>query len=73
MVRTDENGDFTIVYRTQAFRRLLEAKPDLYVRVFDPQDETLLYTSESAVRCEAGQMEQLDISIDWPNPVQSGT
>lgn len=60
---TDANGNFAIVYRTEDFRDLFEANPDLYIKVMDRQENTL-YSSEDAVRCEAGRVEVFDITIN---------
>jgi hypothetical protein len=60
---TDGNGNFAIAYRTEDFRDLFEANPDLYIKVMDRQENTL-YSSEDAVRCEAGRFEVFDITIN---------
>lgn len=59
---TDENGYFMLNYRTEDFRDLIEAKPDIYLKVLDKEGKTL-YTSEKAVRYEAGHVEAFDIGI----------
>jgi hypothetical protein len=60
-VETDLNGYYTLSYRTQDFRDLIERKPDLYLKVLD-QEETL-YTSEGTIRFEAGRKETINIVI----------
>jgi hypothetical protein len=60
---TDREGCFRIWYRTAAFRDLFEAKPDLYLKATDDQGN-LLYTSEDAVRHEAGRAETFKITIE---------
>jgi Transthyretin-like family len=61
--QTDANGDFSIAYRTEDFRDLFEAHPDLYIKVMDSQGNTL-YSSENAVRCETGRVEVFNITIN---------
>ncbi len=60
--QTDENGGFIFNYRTQDFRNLFEAQPDLYLKIMDRQGN-ILYSSESAVRCQAGREEVFEICI----------
>ena len=59
---TDDDGNFQILYRTEAFRGLFERKPDLYVRVFD-QRGTVLYSSQDAIRPNAGRVEEFQIVL----------
>lgn len=61
--RTDGNGNFAIAYRTEDFRDLFEANPDLYIKVMDSQENTL-YSSEDAVKCGVGRVEVFDITIN---------
>ena len=61
--QTDENGEFILTYRTEDFRDLLEAQPDLYLKILD-QEGNILYSSESAVRCEASREEVFEIRIE---------
>jgi|GEM_PF-1535563 len=60
--QTDANGEFILTYRTQDFRDLLEAKPDLYLKILDNQGNTL-YSSKSAIRCGASRVEVFEIRI----------
>ena len=46
---TDDNGNYSLTYRTEDFRALIERKPDTYVKVLDQKEKTL-YTSKKK-RC----------------------
>ncbi len=59
---TDEEGDFTISYRIQDFREGPEPGADLYLSVMDAEGKEL-YSSEKAVRFDAGREEVFDITI----------
>ena len=59
---TDDEGKFEITYRTEAFRDLFEAKPDLYVKVLDATGKTL-YCSRKPLRPEASHIETFNIAI----------
>lgn len=61
-VVTDENGVFKIIYRTEAFRKLFEEKPDLYLKISDAKGN-LVYSSEDSVRPNANHMEHFRIMI----------
>jgi hypothetical protein len=62
-VGTDPNGYYTLSYRTEDFRDLIERKPDIYLKVVD-QQQNPLYTSEDAVRFEAGHVETINVQIE---------
>ncbi len=59
---TDAEGNFSISYHTKDFRDLFEARPDLYIKVMDNQGN-ILYSSEEAVRYEAGRVEVFNITL----------
>ena len=59
---TNDDGRFKIIYRTEAFRDLFEAKPDLYLKVLDNRGNTL-FRSEKQIRVEAGRVEDFQINI----------
>ncbi len=61
-VLTDEHGVFKIIYRTEAFRKLFEEKPDLYLKIADSKGN-LVYSSEDSVRPNANHMERFRIMI----------
>ena len=61
-VITDEHGVFKIIYRTEAFRKLFEEKPDLYLKISDAKGN-LVYSSEDSVRPNANHMERFRIMI----------
>ncbi len=60
--QTDADGNFRIIYRTEAFRDLLEEKPDLYLKVLDASGK-VLYGSRKSVRSEAGRVEEFKITL----------
>lgn len=60
---TQADGRFEIVTTPEDFREFFEVKPDIYLKVFSPDGETLLYSSENAVRFRAGRLEEFDIRI----------
>ena len=37
----DKNGEFIIIYRTEAFRDFFEKRPDIYLKVLDQEGKTL--------------------------------
>ncbi|MEI7898004.1 MAG: hypothetical protein WCJ26_13280 [bacterium] len=59
---TNENGNFEIIYRTEAFKGLFDKKPDIYLKVLDNRG-TVLYTSKKKVRPEAGRDEFFSVMI----------
>lgn len=62
---TNNNGDYSLTYRTEDFRDLIERKPDIYIKVLDAKGKTL-YTSKKKLRYEAGRVEILNIEIEDP-------
>jgi hypothetical protein len=67
---TDAEGYFRIRYATADFRDLIEANPDVYLKVLNKQGQTL-YSSELAVRYNAGREENFDIRIERPSQPKS--
>jgi len=59
---TDEEGRYTITYYEQDFREGPEPGADLFVTVIDVKGQ-VLFTSEAAIRYNAGQREVIDIQI----------
>ncbi len=59
---TDNDGHFMMSYKTEDFRDLIKARPDIYLKVIDKEGKTL-YTSKKAVKYEAGRIESFDIKI----------
>jgi hypothetical protein len=59
---TDENGHFMLSYRADDFRDLIEAKPDIYVKVLDKEGKRL-YSSRKSVKCEGGRAEVFNIKV----------
>jgi hypothetical protein len=60
---TNENGNFEIIYRADAFELFFEKKPDVYLKVLDGKGKKL-YTSQNKVRPGAGRVEEFIIKID---------
>jgi hypothetical protein len=60
---TDAAGHFEISYSETQFRDLNETLPDLYLRIFDPNGERLLHTTEREVRRNALVLERFEIRI----------
>lgn len=59
---TDDNGHYTISYRTQDFRDFFESKPDLYLQIKDPNGE-IVYTSKGNIWFQAGRLETIDAVV----------
>ncbi len=60
--KTDNHGDFTIIYRKQDFDQFREKLPELYLQVKDSQGN-LVYSSRNNVRYDAGQIEYFEIRL----------
>jgi len=60
---TREDGRFEIVSEPEDFRDFFELKPDIYLKILSPDAEKLLYTTEKAVRWQAGRLEEFDVRI----------
>ena len=59
---TDANGLYSFPYHTDDFRDLIERRPDIYLKVMD-RDGNILYTSEATIRCEAGRVEIVNVTL----------
>jgi hypothetical protein len=62
---TDVNGDYSLTYRAEDFRDLIEKRPDIYVKVLDEKGNTI-HTSKKKLRYEAGRIEIVNIEIEEP-------
>jgi len=60
--KTDQNGNYSLTYRTDDFRDLIEKKPDLYLKVIDRQGRSL-YVLKGHIWYESGRAETIDIEI----------
>jgi hypothetical protein len=60
---TDTDGNYSLTYRTIDFRDLIEAKPDLYLKVIDRKGRSL-YVLKRHIWYESGRIETIDIEID---------
>ncbi|MBA2713586.1 MAG: hypothetical protein H0U55_08550 [Rubrobacteraceae bacterium] len=63
VTRTDEYGDFFVVYHERDFAETHENLPELYVMVEDEEGSTL-YSSRDELRFEAGRAEYFEIVLD---------
>jgi hypothetical protein len=61
--RTDADGRFAIVFGPQAFRDVGEARPDLYLKVFDARGERVLASTRHELRRNAGADERWVIRV----------
>jgi hypothetical protein len=59
---TDAQGNYSLTYRTQDFRDLIERKPDLYLKVIDSDGE-VLHTYKGHIWYESGRVETIDVVI----------
>jgi hypothetical protein len=59
---TDDTGNFMASYKSEEFRDLFEARPDIYLKVSD-QEGKKLYSSRRKVKCKAGSIESFNIKI----------
>jgi len=60
---TDGDGRFEIRYGLEHFRDLLEARPDLYLRVLDRAGVRVLHETSGATRRNASDSETYEIEI----------
>ncbi|HEX6622563.1 MAG TPA: carboxypeptidase-like regulatory domain-containing protein [Pyrinomonadaceae bacterium] len=61
--KTDENGDYSFTFDTENFRDLIERKPDLFLKVLDPNGRTLFAAEQAAIRFQAGRVEVIDLTL----------
>ncbi len=61
--KTDEKGFYSLTYKAEDFRDLIERKPDLFLKVLDPNGQTLFATEKAAIRFEAGRVEVMDLTL----------
>jgi hypothetical protein len=59
---TGKDGSFQFIYTREGFKDLLEAKPDIYLKVMDPKGK-MIYSSKQAVKCNVGRTEVFNIEI----------
>lgn len=62
---TDDRGRFDIVCELSDFRDFFELRPDIYFKVFDSDQETLIHTTRDAVRWGQGRFSEHQIDIPW--------
>jgi hypothetical protein len=61
--KTDENGNYSFTFHAENFRDLIERKPDLFLKVLDPDGRTLFATEQAAIRFEAGRVKVIDLTL----------
>jgi hypothetical protein len=59
---TGKDGSFQFIYTREGFKDLLEAKPDIYLKVMDQKGKQI-YSSKKAVKCNVGRTEVFNIEI----------
>jgi hypothetical protein len=59
---TDASGAYSLTYRTEDFRDLIETKPDIYLKVTD-QKGKLLYSTKEAIKYEVGRVEVINMEV----------
>ena len=62
-VGTDENGYFIAEYEAEHFRDVIEANPNIYLKAFDKEGNTL-YSSRKKIKFEVGRIETFKIRIN---------
>ena len=60
---TDQGGRFEIIGLSEDFKDLLEKKPDIYLKIYYPDGEKVLHTTQNAVRFQANTEENFDVLI----------
>jgi len=61
--RTDAAGRFTVPFTEVQFMDVIETRPDVYLRIFDPSGATLLHSTKAQVRRNAGLTEHFELRI----------
>ena len=61
-VSTDENGDFIANYEAEHFRDVIEANPNIYLKVID-KEGNVIYSSRKKIKFETGRIESFNIKI----------
>ena len=60
---TDDDGRFEIPFETERIRDLVEARPDLYLRIYDRTGVHLLHETTDAIRWNASKKEEYRVRI----------
>ena len=60
---SDDDGGFEIRFGPEAFRDFVEARPDLYLRVYDQSGTRLLHETTRAIRWNAAHEEHYEVLI----------
>jgi|GEM_PF-1206923 len=61
-ISTDKEGYFILSYLEEDFQDLIDAQPDIYLKVLDEEGKTL-YSSKEAVKYESGRAELFNVQI----------
>lgn len=60
---TDDDGRFEIRFGPERFRDLVEARPDLYLRIYDRTGVHMLHETRDAIRWNASKNEEYRVRI----------
>ena len=60
---TGTDGRFTIRFQSERFRDLRELRPDLFLRIYDPQGVRMLHETSDAIRWNAALREDYRVRI----------
>jgi hypothetical protein len=60
---TDDDGRFTIVTSSARFVDVLEERPDIYLQILDADTDAVLYSTENAIKWNAGPDETCDVIV----------
>jgi len=60
---TDQDGQFEIRFGPEMFRDVFEARPDLYLRIYDQVGTRLLHETTDAIRWNAEHLERFALQI----------
>ena len=60
---TGAGGAFDIVTESADFRDFFERRPDIYLKIYAPDRDTLLFDTKDAIRWNAGTYEEFDVRI----------
>src|SRR5512134_3331021 len=58
---TGADGSFDIVTESTDFRDFFDRHPDLYLRIYAADRQSLLFDTRNAIRWNAGQYETFDV------------
>lgn len=62
---TNADGSMEIITELRDFREFFDARPDVYLKIFDRPGGRLIHSTEEAVRWRAGRVEDFEVLIPW--------